>query len=78
MNICQKLRDTQTRTLAYFSLAASQLDLRYGPEEWSVRFILHHLRPVGLQRVMRQSTSPLLNKLTDAQLPACDRLISPR
>jgi hypothetical protein len=43
MSICQQLQDTKTRTLAHYSLAADQLDLRYGPDKWSVRFILHHL-----------------------------------
>jgi hypothetical protein len=43
VNIHQRLQDTKTRTLAHYSLADDQLDLRYGPDKWSVRFILHHL-----------------------------------
>jgi hypothetical protein len=43
MNICQRLQDTKTRTLAQYSLADDRLDMRYGPEKWSIRFILHHL-----------------------------------
>ena len=43
MTIHQRLQDTKTRTLAHYSLADDQLDLRYGPDKWSVRFILHHL-----------------------------------
>ena len=43
VNIHQRLQDTKTRTLAHYKLADDQLELRYGPDKWSVRFILHHL-----------------------------------
>jgi hypothetical protein len=43
MNICQRLQDTKTRTLAYYRLTDHQLEWRSGPDKWSIRFILHHL-----------------------------------
>ena len=43
MTIHQRLQDTKTRTLAHYRLADDLLDLRDGPDKWSVRFILHHL-----------------------------------
>ena len=43
MTTGQRLQETKTRTLAHYSLADDQLDRRYRPDKWSVRFILHHL-----------------------------------
>ena len=43
MNISQSLQNTKMRTLDYYELSDDLLDMRYGPEKWSVRFILHHL-----------------------------------
>ncbi len=43
MNVCQQLLDTKMRTLARYSLDDDQLNRCYGPDKWSVRYILHHL-----------------------------------
>ena len=41
MNVCQQLLDTKMRTLARYSLDDDQLNRCYGPDKWSVRYILH-------------------------------------
>jgi hypothetical protein len=43
MDIITRLESTRDRTLRYFELGNDELDRRYGPDKWSVRFLLHHL-----------------------------------
>jgi len=43
MDIITKLESTRDKTLKYFDLGPDELALSYGPDKWSVRFLLHHL-----------------------------------
>ena len=43
MDIIGKLESSRDRTLKYFDLGEDELTRRYGPDKWSVRFLLHHL-----------------------------------
>jgi len=43
MEILDQLEQTRAETLRYFALADADLLKRYGPDKWSVRYILHHL-----------------------------------
>lgn len=43
MEIVTQLEETRKRTLECFGLNEEQLDRRYAPGKWPVRFILHHL-----------------------------------
>jgi len=61
MNISQSLQNTKMRTLDYYELSDDLLDMRYGPEKWSVRFILHHLadaETVLFDRIRRLLSEP--------------------
>ena len=43
MKIIHALETTRDETLGYFRLGECELALRYAPEKWSIRFLLHHL-----------------------------------
>jgi hypothetical protein len=61
MNIVKKLEATKMRTLAYFGSSDAQLARTYGPDKWSVRFILHHLadaETILYDRIRRTISEP--------------------
>lgn len=43
MEIIEKLETTKAATLRYYDLSAAQLDQRYAPGKWTIRYLLHHL-----------------------------------
>jgi len=43
MQIIQSLEATRDETLEHFGLGDPELERRYGPGKWPIRFILHHL-----------------------------------
>ena len=43
MEILEALDRTRDETIRYFGLSGSELEKTYGPDKWSVRFLLHHL-----------------------------------
>ncbi|HYE58793.1 MAG TPA: DinB family protein [Rhodothermales bacterium] len=43
MDLIERLEHARDETLAYFDLPEDALACRYGPDKWSVRFLLHHL-----------------------------------
>jgi len=56
MSIIDRLEQTRDETLQYFGLGEDQLARAYGPDKWSVRYILHHLadaESVMYERVRR-------------------------
>jgi hypothetical protein len=56
MSTIRDLEATRDETLAFFALGERDLDRRYGPDKWSVRYVLHHLadvETVELERIRR-------------------------
>jgi len=43
MEIIEQLERTKAETLKYFDLPDEDLQKNYGPDKWSVRYILHHI-----------------------------------
>lgn len=43
MDLISRLEAARDRTLPFFDLPEADLEKRYAPGKWSVRFILHHL-----------------------------------
>jgi hypothetical protein len=61
MNLIQELKRTRDETLRYFSLAYSDLERRYAPGKWPIRYILHHLsdsETVLFDRIRRVLSEP--------------------
>ncbi len=61
MSILEDLKRTHSETLPFFELDSSELDKTYGPDKWSVRFILHHLtdaETVLYDRIRRAISRP--------------------
>lgn len=61
MDIIARLQAAKDQTLKYFDLPEEQLALRYGPDKWPVRFILHHLadaETVLFDRIRRIISEP--------------------
>ena len=61
MDITTRLEAARNRTLKYFDLSEAQLQRRYGPGKWTVRFILHHLadaETVLFDRIRRVISEP--------------------
>ncbi len=61
MHLIQELERTRDETLEYFSLGEADLSRTYGPDKWSVKFILHHLsdsETVLYERVRRALSEP--------------------
>ena len=61
MDLITKLESTRNRTLRYFDLNDDELDQRYAPGKWPVRFILHHLadaESVLSDRIRRTISEP--------------------
>lgn len=61
VEIIQQLEQTRDETLDYFGLQPADLDKRYGPEKWTVRYILHHLadaETVLFDRIRRVISRP--------------------
>jgi len=61
MDIITRLEATRNRTLKYFDLSEEELQRRYGPDKWTVRFILHHLadaETVLFDRIRRVLSEP--------------------
>ena len=59
--LIRDLTATRDATLGFFALPAEQLDRRYGPDKWSVRWLLHHLadsETVLYERVRRVISEP--------------------
>jgi DinB family protein len=61
MHLIHEFETTRDETLKYFSLDQRDLERRYGPGKWSVRFILHHLsdsETVLFDRIRRVLSEP--------------------
>ena len=61
MELIRQLERTRDETLRYYSLSQSDLERRYGPGKWSVRYILHHLsdsETVLFDRIRRVISEP--------------------
>jgi DinB superfamily len=43
MEIIEQLEKTMAETLKYFDLAEEDLQKKYEPDKWNIRFVLHHL-----------------------------------
>ena len=43
MDIIERLEAARDRTLAHFERSGDELERRYAPGKWTVRFLLHHL-----------------------------------
>jgi hypothetical protein len=43
MEIVERLEAARDRTLAYFDLDEEELERKYAPGKWPVRFLLHHI-----------------------------------
>jgi len=55
------LEKTRDETLEYYSLKPRDLERRYGPDKWTVRYILHHLsdsETVLFDRIRRVLSEP--------------------
>ena len=61
MEIITRLEAARDRTLGYFDLSDEQLEGRYAPGKWTVRFLLHHLadaETVLFDRIRRTISEP--------------------
>ena len=61
MDIIGRLEASRERTLHYFDLTGSQLDYRYAPGKWPVRWLLNHLadaETVLYDRIRRAISEP--------------------
>jgi DinB superfamily len=61
MELIDQLERTKSETLKYFDLSESDLQKKYGPDKWSVRYVLHHLadsESVLLYRLRRVISEP--------------------
>ena len=61
MALIQDLEQTRDETLRYYSLEKSDLERRYSPGKWSIRYILHHLsdsETVLFDRIRRVLSEP--------------------
>ena len=61
MQLINDLEKTKDETLKYFSLEEDDLARTYGPDKWSVRFLLHHLsdsETVLHERICRVLSEP--------------------
>ena len=61
MALIQDLERTRDETLRYYSLQQPDLERRYGPGKWSIRYILHHLsdsETVLFDRIRRVLSEP--------------------
>lgn len=61
MEIIEKLETTKAATLRHYDLSAAQLDQRYAPGKWTIRYLLHHLadaETVLYDRVRRVISEP--------------------
>ena len=59
--LLKQLEDTRDETLGYFELTDDDLARTYGPDKWSVRYLLHHLadaETVLYDRVRRVISEP--------------------
>ena len=61
MGIIDQLEKVKTETLKYFDLPEKDLQKTYGPDKWSIRYLLHHLsdsETVLLYRLRRVISEP--------------------
>ena len=61
MQLLTQLEQTKQQTLKYYTLTDVDLEKRYGPGKWSIRFILHHLadaETILLERIRRTISEP--------------------
>jgi len=64
MVVTHELEVMRDETSSYFELGDADLERRYGPDKWSVRFVLHHLadvEAVELERIHRTLSEPRPN-----------------
>lgn len=60
-DLLDRLDASRARTLACYDLDAGQLEARYAPGKWTVRYILHHLadtETVLYERIRRAISEP--------------------
>ena len=61
MEIIDQLEKVKTETLKCFDLSKQDLQKKYGPDKWSVRYLLHHIadsETVLLYRLRRVISEP--------------------
>jgi len=61
MEIVSRLEAARERTLRYFALNGEQLERRYAPGKWPVRWLLHHIadaETVLYDRIRRAISEP--------------------
>ena len=61
MDIIEALERTRAETLKYFDLPDADLEKRYGPGKWSVRYVLNHLadsETIFFYRIRRVISEP--------------------
>ena len=61
MDLISRLEAARDRTLPFFDLPEADLEQRYAPGKWSVRFVLHHLadtETVLYDRIRRVISEP--------------------
>ena len=61
MEIVEQLERAKAETLKYFDLTDADLEKSYGPDKWSVRYVLHHLadsESVLFYRIRRVISEP--------------------
>ena len=61
MEFIDQLERTKSETLKYFDLPEKDLQKTYGPDKWSIRYLLHHLsdsETVLLYRLRRVISEP--------------------
>lgn len=61
MGIIEQLKEIKLETLKYFDLPEQDLLKKYGPDKWSIRYVLHHLadsESVLFYRIRRVISEP--------------------
>jgi DinB superfamily len=61
MEIIEQLEKIKLETLKYFDLPEQDIQKKYGPDKWSVRYVLHHLadsESVLFYRIRRVISEP--------------------
>jgi len=66
MEIIEELERTKLDTLKYFNLTEEDLQKKYEPDKWNVRYILHHLadsETILFYRIRRVISEPRSNPI---------------
>ena len=61
MDLIERLEATKVRTLNYYDLGDANLDKSYGPGNWTIKYLLHHLadaETVLYDRIRRVISEP--------------------